>query len=62
VTVYDVAGRKVRVLFEGQLPETGRHVTWDGRDLHGEKASSGVYFIRAVVGPDQTSRSVILLR
>ena len=62
VTVYDVAGREVRVLFEGQLPEEGRHVTWDGDDARGGRAASGVYFIRAVVGHDTTSRSVVLLR
>jgi hypothetical protein len=62
VAVYDVTGREVRVLFEGQLPEAGRHFTWDGRDSRRGRASSGVYFIRAVVGHDQTSRSVILLR
>jgi 5-methylthioadenosine/S-adenosylhomocysteine deaminase len=62
VTVYDVAGREIRVLFEGRLPEAGRHVTWDGRDHRGERASSGVYFVRAVVDHEQTSRSVILLR
>jgi flagellar hook assembly protein FlgD len=62
VAVYDVAGREVRVLFEGTLPAAGRHVTWDGRDHRGGRASSGVYFVRAVVGRDQTSRSVILVR
>ena len=62
VTVYDVTGKEVRVLFEGRLPESGRHVTWDGKDTRGGRASSGVYFVRAVVGHDQTSRSVILLR
>ena len=62
VAVYDVTGKEVRVLFEGQLPAAGRHVTWDGRDRRGGRASSGVYFIRAVVGHEQTSRSVILVR
>jgi hypothetical protein len=62
VAVYDVTGREVRVLFEGQLPAAGRDITWDGRDRRRGRASSGVYFIRAVVGHDQTSRSVILLR
>jgi hypothetical protein len=62
VAVYDVTGREVRVLFAGSLPAQGRHVTWDGRDRRGGRVSSGVYFIRAVVGRDQTSRSVTLVR
>ena len=38
VTVYDVAGRKVR---------EGRHaLPWDGRDDAGESIGSGVYFVR----------------
>ena len=62
VAVYDVTGKEVRVLFEGGLPEAGRHSTWDGRDPRGGRTASGVYFIRAVVGREQTSRSVFLLR
>jgi len=62
VSVYDVTGRPVRVLFEGRLPADCRHVSWDGRDQRGQRVSSGVYFVQAVAGVDRTTRSVVLLR
>jgi len=44
--VYDVSGRRVRVLHRGELP-AGRHeFSWDGRDDRGVAVSSGVYLAR----------------
>src|SRR6185436_13695735 len=46
VAVYDLAGRRVRSLVEGEATP-GRHVLkWDGRDSSGLKAAAGVYFVR----------------
>ena len=46
LAVYDVAGRAVSRLHEGPW-EPGLHeIRWDGRDLGGRKAASGVYFVR----------------
>ena len=43
--VFDVAGRLVRVLAEGdELDESAGEFRWDGRDEAGEKAASGIYF------------------
>jgi hypothetical protein len=45
VTVYDVAGRRVREVHKGWLPY-GRHtMTWDGREETGRPVAAGVYFI-----------------
>ncbi len=42
--VYDVSGRLVRTLVDGELPP-GRHSSrWDGRDDAGTPVASGVYF------------------
>lgn len=42
--VYDVSGRLVRTLVDGELPP-GRHsARWDGRDDAGTPVASGVYF------------------
>jgi hypothetical protein len=44
--VYDAAGRLVRRLVQGSLPE-GKHSTaWDGLDLTGRPAPAGVYLVR----------------
>lgn len=45
VTVYDVAGRRVRDVYRGWLP-SGRHtIPWDGRNDGGQPVAAGVYFV-----------------
>ncbi len=44
--VYDLAGRVVRTLVDGDV-EAGEHkVVWDGTTDGGQRAASGVYFVR----------------
>jgi hypothetical protein len=46
VTVIDLLGREVAgIVFEG-LPPGTYHSTWNGRDMNGLPASSGVYLLR----------------
>ena len=45
VTVYDLMGREVKMLFFGQLEPGYRHVVWNGKDEKGLDVSSGVYFV-----------------
>jgi hypothetical protein len=47
IALYDVSGRRVRSLMEGNL-EAGAHAfAWDGRDEQGRAVAPGVYFVRA---------------
>ena len=46
IRVYDVAGRVVRALVDGEA-EPGEHkAVWDGTTDAGQRAASGVYFVR----------------
>ena len=46
LAIYDVIGRKVAVLVDGQR-ETGAHrITWDGKDSKGLNLASGIYFYK----------------
>ncbi len=46
ISVFDVAGRRVRSLVDGPQ-SAGRHdAVWDGRDAQGRRVGSGVYFFR----------------
>jgi photosystem II stability/assembly factor-like uncharacterized protein len=60
VTIYDVIGRRVSTLHEGVL-SAGRHeFAWSRRDDRGQRASAGVYFVRAVSGgATRTQRLVV---
>jgi hypothetical protein len=46
LTVYDLLGRRVRTLLQGQLGGGVHTARWDGRDEAGRPASSGLYFAR----------------
>jgi hypothetical protein len=60
--VYDIAGRRVRVLAEGGLP-SGRHdVPWDGKDSDGRAVASGVYLYELCSEGECSSRLMVLAR
>jgi hypothetical protein len=60
--VYDVAGRRLRVLADGPLDAGQHEVGWDGRDAAGGRVSSGMYFYRLELGGQAESRKVMLVR
>ena len=62
LAVYDVEGRRVRTLFEGEPTDHGMKVRWDGRDDNGREVGSGVYFCRARFGRTVVSRKMTLVR
>ncbi|MGD8397050.1 MAG: FlgD immunoglobulin-like domain containing protein, partial [Candidatus Eiseniibacteriota bacterium] len=63
LSIYDEAGRLVRVLVDGAPVDAGRHaVRWDGRDGTGREVSSGVYFYRLEAGELASTRRGVLLR
>jgi glucose/arabinose dehydrogenase len=46
LVLYDVGGRRVRVLVDGSLPAGAHGADWDGRDERGRPLSAGVYVAR----------------
>ncbi len=62
VSVHDVAGRRVRTLWEGTLPAGEYAFEWDGRDAAGARAERGVYFVRLVTPAAQAVSRVLILR
>jgi subtilisin family serine protease len=61
--VYDVLGREVRTLVEGEVAASSHVVQWDGTDDAGVPLSSGVYFCRLTSDRgDAVSRSMMLLK
>jgi histidinol-phosphate aminotransferase len=62
LAIYDAMGRKVQTLVNGVLKPGIHNITWDGRDVHGRKAASGVYIINLLQGEFATSGRVTLVR
>jgi hypothetical protein len=50
LSVYDLAGRLVKVLVEGEIPAGSHEAVWDGRDSAGRGMASGGYFARLQAG------------
>jgi subtilisin family serine protease len=62
VTVYNVAGRKVRTVVQGALPAGRYTYEWDGRDDSGLSLSAGIYFLNVKAGPYGETDRLLFLR
>jgi hypothetical protein len=62
LTVYDVRGRLVRVLYDGPAPTGQFRVRWDTTDVAGRRVSRGVYLVRMTTRGRSLARRVIVLR
>ncbi len=60
--IYDVAGRRVRILIDGFMPAGTHETAWDGLDDSNTPVTSGVYFYRIVSGKSSISKKMVLLR
>jgi peptidase C25-like protein/flagellar hook capping protein FlgD len=62
VSIYDIMGRSVKTLHNGDV-QTGWHSwNWDGRNVNGYRQASGVYFLRASSGQWSQVRKMSLLK
>ncbi len=62
IAVYDVTGRRVRVILDDTLPGGMHESAWDGTDERGRPLASGVYFLRLESGRTATSAKLVLMR
>ena len=62
LVVFDVAGRPVRTLVDGEEPAGTRRVTWGGTDARGNRMPAGVYFYRMTAGSFTQTRRMVLDR
>ena len=62
LTVYDLLGRKIKTLVDENQSQGYNIVSWDGKDISGKTAASGVYFYRLKAGNFMQSRAMTLLK
>jgi hypothetical protein len=60
--VYDLAGRLVRTVVDAKRGAGGHTAMWDGRSDAGDRAASGVYFIRMEAPGYRASERLVLLK
>ncbi len=62
LNVYDVGGRLVRRLVDGDQGPGNFTVEWDGRNMHGATVSTGVYFYRFAAGSFIRTKKMVMLK
>lgn len=60
VSIFDAAGRRVRVLAHGERAAGRYTLAWDARDERGSRVRSGVYFVRASDGATTRTERLVL--
>jgi hypothetical protein len=60
--VYDMNGRLVKTLVDAALPAGGHTAAWDGSDVGGGSAASGVYLYELRAGSERLTRRMLLLK
>jgi flagellar hook assembly protein FlgD len=59
VSVYDVQGRKVASLLEGEIDAGAHRTVWDGRTTRGSRAAAGTYFLRLQSGGREETAKLV---
>jgi len=62
LVVHDLAGRRVRTLFQGSLPAGEYLERWDSRDDSGRRVEAGSYFARLESAGRAVARKLLVLR
>lgn len=62
LAVYDLAGRLVRTLADGNLPQGANEIAWDGRDAAGRPVGTGAYVARLEADAVEATTRLALLR
>jgi histidinol-phosphate aminotransferase len=62
LTIFDLAGRKIRALDTGRLKPGVNQVTWDGRDYAGRIVASGTYVLNLIQGEFAASNRVSFVK
>jgi len=61
VIVYNILGKEIKTLFDGELKEGEHTIEWNGKDSIGNSQTSGIYFIRIrSAGFTKTIKTILL--
>ncbi|MDK9698742.1 MAG: T9SS type A sorting domain-containing protein [bacterium] len=62
LAVYDITGREVIRLIDGDIPAGSHAVNWNGKNASGTALSSGTYFMQMKAGNFKSTRKIALLK
>jgi predicted extracellular nuclease len=61
VAVFDIVGRRLATLADGEFPAGPTSLDWDGRDASGHAVGAGMYFYKMTVGGETYERRGVIL-
>jgi hypothetical protein len=61
LSVYDVSGRLVKTIAEGDMDPGEHSLAWDGRDASARSVSPGIYFLRMSTPERSMQKKMVLL-
>ncbi|MCK5330866.1 MAG: metallophosphoesterase [Candidatus Marinimicrobia bacterium] len=62
LAVYDIPGRKIRILVDREMTAGDHRILWDAKNNTGKSVASGVYIYQLKVGDFRTVKKMVLLR
>lgn len=62
IAVFDLAGRRLAVLAEGEFSPGPHRLTWHGDDADGQALAAGIYVVRCESGSGVASQKVAIVR
>ena len=62
VDIYDILGRKVETLVQGEQPAGYHQVVWDAKDKNGKTVSTGIYFYELHIDDYRESKAMIMIK
>jgi len=62
ITIYDIAGRKVKTILNKKMQEGQYSISWDGKDELGKVVSNGVYLYDLKTDEVHLSKKMIFLK
>ena len=57
IAIFNIRGQKIQ-----EIKSDSQKLSWDGRDFNGATVSSGIYFLRAIQGNQQTTTRVVKIK
>ena len=60
--IYDVLGRKVITLLHAEIPAGQHAYSWNGKDMYGRMAGTGIYFYRLKTTGYTKTRKMLLVK
>jgi flagellar hook assembly protein FlgD len=62
LTVYDVTGRTVKTLVNGDLKAGENSIVWDGTDNSANRVSGGIFWTQMSTNGFTSSKKMVVLR